>query len=109
MFRVQFGSTHGRLKVEAQPLLDTAHSCPLGQVGKQDEVKADGGRQDAVPAEEVNLDLHGVAQPTKDINVVPTLFVIAAWRVIIDAYFVVKVLIEVGVKLGLQNIFQRAQ
>jgi hypothetical protein len=40
--------------------------------------------QDAVATEEIDLDLHRISEPTKDIDVVQTLFVIAPrWVVLI--------------------------
>mgnify|MGYP000373161909 CR=1 FL=1 len=35
-------------------------------------------------AEEIELDLHGIAHPTKDIDVVPTFFIVSARRIIIN-------------------------
>ena len=37
-------------------------------------------------------------------NVVPALFVVATWRVIVNANFVENIAVEFGVKLGLKNV-----
>ena len=109
---VDAGGRVGVLEVEAEPLLDAEalqawrSRC---QVHEEDEVEREGRGKDGVAAEEVHLDLHRVAEPTKDVNVIPTLFVITTWRVIVDADLVVNVLVEVGVKFGLEDVLEYAQ
>src|SRR5258706_3059149 len=82
------GRGHRRLEVEAQPLLDTDAAQfrrTLGQVHKQNQIQNNRRGQDRVAAEEVELDLHRIAEPSEDVDVVPTLFVVATRRVVVDA------------------------
>ena len=65
--------------------------------------------EDRVTAQEIDLDLHGVTEPAEDIDVVPTLFVVTAGRVVVDADLVVNIFVEVGVKLGLKDVLQHAE
>ena len=62
----------------------------LREVHEQREVEDDRRREDRVAAEEVDLDLHRVAEPPEDIDVVPAFLVVAARRVVVDADDVVK-------------------
>src|SRR6185437_12996783 len=85
-----------RLEVEAQPLLDaeasqTWRAC--GKVHEEAEIERQRSCEDRVTAEEINLELHGITQPAEDIDIVPTLFVITAWGVIVDTNLVVDILV----------------
>ena len=62
-----------------------------------------------VAAQEIDLDLHGVAEPSEDVDVVPTLFVISARRVVVDADLVAEVAVKLGVQLRLQDLLQHTQ
>src|SRR5687767_15853907 len=64
-----------RLEVEGQPFLDPFHSGPLGEVQKKGEVEAQGCGKDRVAAEKVDLDLHRISEPAKDVDIVPAFFV----------------------------------
>src|SRR5947208_3062416 len=89
----------GSLEVEAEPLLNaqTAQAWGAGcQVHEEDEIKGEGSGKYGVAAEEIYLELHGVAEPAEDIDVVPTFFIITTRWVIIDANLVVNVLVEIG-------------
>jgi hypothetical protein len=46
--------------------------------------------------------LHGISHPTEDIDVIPTLFRIATWGVIVDANGVMEISIEFRVPLGFE-------
>ena len=81
----------------------------LGKIQEEDEVERDGRGKDGVAAEEVDLDLHRIAEPAEDVDVVPALFVVAARRVVVDANLVVDVLVEVGIEVGLEDVFERAE
>src|SRR5262249_54306687 len=112
VFRVKPGSCHRRLEVEAEPLLDSQSLqllAALGQVQEKHQVEHDGRCQNGITTEEIDLDLHGVAQTAKDVDVVPALFVIATRRVIVNAHFVVDVLVELGIKFALQDTIQRGE
>ena len=89
---------HRTLEVERQPLLDARQAGALRQVEKQRDVEHDRRGENAVAAEEVDLELHVVAQPAHEIDVVPALFVVAARRVVVDADDVMQVLVEIGIE-----------
>src|SRR5690348_3250089 len=109
---VEIGSAHRTLEVEGEPLLDSLarhFRAPLGKVHKQDEVKNNGGGQNRIAAQEVNFDLHGIAHPSEDVEIVPPLFVVSARRVIIDSHFVIEALVELRIDLRLEDIFQNGK
>src|SRR4029453_1536678 len=60
VLRVDLGSVHRALEVERQPLLDAGHTRALRQVQKEHRVEDDRRRQDAVPAQEIDLELHRI-------------------------------------------------
>src|SRR5262245_57939888 len=106
MLRVESRSGHGTLEIETQPFLNSAHPAALGKVEEHHEIEDDGCGEDAISAEKVNLNLHWVAKPTIDINVVPTFLVVATGRVIMDPDFVRKLLIKVGIEVWLENLIE---
>ena len=96
MFRIQPRRCHRRLEVEAEPLLNAQalkFRAAFGQVEEQDKVENNRRGQDGIPAQEIDLDLHRIAEPAEDIDVVPTLFVITARRVIVNRYLVVNIFV----------------
>src|SRR5258708_39946746 len=64
---VEAGGVHRALEVEGEPFLDAAHPRPPREVEEEGEVQHERGGQDGVAAEEVHLDLHGVAHPAEDV------------------------------------------
>lgn len=91
------------LEEEAQEALCAVAACTLCKVGEEHQVEAEGSCQDRVAAEEVDLDLHGIAHPAEDVDVVPSFLVVVAGRIVVDAYFVVVVCVEVGLFVGNEN------
>ena len=81
----------------------------MGEVREQREVEHDRRGENRIAAEEVDLDLHRVAHPPDDVDVVPALFVVAARRVVVDPHDVREILVQVGVLLGLQDRVEHAQ
>src|SRR4051812_34115446 len=69
VLRIQPGCMHRTLEVEGQPFLDPVHSRPLGQVHEQRDVENDRRRQDAVAAQEIDLQLHLVTEPAHQIDI----------------------------------------
>src|ERR1700730_15758087 len=70
-------SRHWRLEVETEPLLNPKAfqgACTLGEIHKEHQIQHQRSGQDRVTAQEIDLDLHRVAEPSKNVNVVPTLF-----------------------------------
>src|ERR1039458_5651645 len=91
MFRVQTLGSLRRFQVEAKPLLNSLRPQfrrPLGQVKEKDQVERNRSSQDRIAAEEVYLDLHRIAQPAEDVDVIPGFLIISSWRVIVDANLV---------------------
>jgi hypothetical protein len=102
----------GRLEVEAEPLLNsetTQAGCASSEIHEEDKVEGERSGEDGVAAEEVNLELHRVTEPTEDVDVVPTFFIITAWRVIVNADLVIEILVEIGVQLRLEDVVENAE
>src|SRR5262249_17038281 len=68
---IQARRRHRTLEVEGKPLLHPPHAGALRQVEEQHQVQHQRRRQNRIAAEEVDLDLHRVAEPAEDIDVVP--------------------------------------
>src|SRR6202034_1167184 len=96
-------------EIEAEPFLDATQAGAVGEIEKQGEIENDGRRQDRIAAQEIDLDLHGVAEPAEDVDVVPAFFVVAARRIVVDADLMVNLLVEVRINTRLKNIFERAE
>ena len=79
------------LEVEGEPLLYADHARTLGQVHEEDQVEHQRRGEDRVGAEEVDLELHRVAQPAEQVDVVPALLGVASGRVVVDAHLVIGV------------------
>ena len=107
VLRIELGRVHRRLVVEGQPFLDARHARPLREVEKERRVEHDRRRQNAVAAQEVDLQLHRVAEPSDQIDVVPALFVVTARGVVIDPHHVAQVFVELRVELWLKDVVER--
>src|ERR1700744_1429995 len=88
------------LEVEAKPLLDTEpaqrrRTCR--EIHEQAEIQRKRSRENRVAAEKIDLDLHRVSEPAKDIDVVPALFVIAARRIVLDPNLVERVPVQIRI------------
>jgi len=64
--------------------LDTGLSAALGKIETARYLDRKRGGKDRIFAKKIHLDLHLLAEETRDVNVVPSLFVIAARTVIAD-------------------------
>src|SRR5436309_15022282 len=106
---VEEGSTHRAFEVEGQPLLNTAEATALCQIKKEYQVEDQRRRQDAVATQEVDLDLHRIIEPAKDIDVIPAFLVISPWFVIVDMHLVLVLAVEILIELGLQDVFEHRQ
>src|SRR5947209_307948 len=73
IFGIDSGSVLGALEVEREPLLNALQSGALREVQKQHQVQDNRRGEDGVAAQEVDFDLHRVAQPAKEVDVVPAL------------------------------------
>src|SRR5437868_9389784 len=109
---IEAGSGHRRLEIKAEPFLDAAATQFWGalcEVEEEHQVEHERRGEDGIAAEKIHLDLHGIAEPAEDINVVPTLFIITTRRVIVDAYLVIEIAVQMRVKLGLENLVKDAE
>src|SRR5262249_14760645 len=106
MFGIQSCSMHRTLEVKTQPFLYTAHSATLSKIQEQHRIQNDRRCQYAVAAQEINLDLHGIAEPSVDVDVVPSFFVIPARGIVVDTHLVREFLVKVRIKLRLKNLLQ---
>src|SRR2546422_4907741 len=109
MLGIEVRRAHGRFEIEAEPFLNAVQAGALCEVEEKHQVENDGRGEDGVAAEKVHLDLHGVAEPAEDVNVVPALFVVAARGVVVDAHLVVDFAVQLGIKMRLENIFEDAE
>ena len=112
MLGIDAGSAVRSFEVEAEPLLNAQAAQRWragGEIHEEDQVERERRGEDGVAAEEVYLELHRVAEPAEDVDVVPAFFVVAAGRVVVDADLVVEVLVEVGVELGLEDDVEDAE
>src|SRR6266545_1968601 len=60
---IETGGHLRALKVEGQPFLNTEKPGPVRQIEEERQVEDDGRRENRVAAQEVDLDLHRVAEP----------------------------------------------
>src|SRR5882672_12511200 len=109
MFRIKAGGSLGRFKVEGKPLLNSLHPRTLSQIQKQCEIQHDRRRQNGIPTEKIDLDLHRVTQPPENINVVPPFLVVAARWVVVNPDYVRKVFVEIGIDFGLKDVLENRQ
>src|SRR4051794_4415518 len=109
---IQARLRHRGFQIKTEPLLYANAAqlfAALRQVEEQDQIEHDRRRQDGVAAKEIYLELHRVTEPAEDVDVVPALFVVPTRRVVIDAHLVEDVLVQIGIKLRLKNMFQDAE
>src|ERR1041384_8804718 len=104
VFRIQAGRGHRRFEIEREPFLHTFHAGALRQVKEQGQIKNNGRREDRVATEKIDLDLHLVAEPAEDVDVVPTFFVVAARRVVVDAHDGRTIFVELRVNFRLKDV-----
>src|SRR5712692_6494256 len=97
---------HWTLEVKTQPFLNATHAASLGKVEKQDQVQNDRRRENAVAAQEIDFDLHGITEPSIDIDVIPSFFIISARRIVMDPHYVREILVKIRIKLRLQDLIQ---
>src|SRR5262245_44898798 len=78
VLRVYLGCMHRALEIEREPLLYARHPGALGEIEEQYRVEHDRRSENAVAAQEIDLELHRIAQPPNQIDVVPAFFVVTA-------------------------------
>ena len=109
VFRVEARGNLRALVIERQPFLDAAEARALGEVHEEHEVEGERGGKDAVSTEEVDLDLHRIAEPTEDVDVVPAFLVVTTRRVVVDSHLVEHVAVQLGELLRLKDVFEHAE
>src|SRR5437764_15132388 len=100
---------HRTLEIETEPFLNPAHSATLGQVQEQDQIQNDRRGKNAVAAQEIDFDLHGITEPSIDIDVIPSFFIVAAGRIVMDSHLVGEILVKIRIQLRLENLIQNRQ
>src|SRR4029077_510729 len=71
VLRVEPRRGHGSLEIEREPFLDATHAAALRQVHEQNQIQDERRGQDGVAAQEIDLNLHRIAQPSEDVDVIP--------------------------------------
>ena len=82
------------------------HARALREIEEQRQVEHDRRRENAVAAEEVDLELHRIAEPADQIDVVPAFLVVAARRVVVDPDDVAEVLVEIRIEVRLEDVVE---
>ena len=94
MLGIQPGRGHGSLEIERKPFLNAAHTRALRQVQEQNQVQDQRRRQNRIAAQKIDLDLHRIAQPSENVDIIPAFFGVAARRIVIDPHGVIEILIQ---------------
>src|SRR5262249_20973959 len=79
----------GGLEEQRELPLDAALAAALGHVHQPHEVDDQRSGEDRVLAEEVDLDLHPLAEEPEDVDVVPGFLLVPARAVVVDVHLVV--------------------
>ena len=109
MLGVKIFPTLRALEIKRKPFLNAGHAGPLGQIHQKHQVQYNRGCQYAIPAQEVHLDLHGIAHPSKDIYTVPAFLIIPPWGVIADHHLMMKIPVKIRIYLRLKNRLQHRE
>src|SRR5438046_2426161 len=109
VFRIQTRRRHWRFEIKRQPFLHALHTCALREVEEESQIQNDRSSQNRVAAKEIDLDLHGIAEPAKDVDVVPAFLVVAPRRIVVDSDDVGKVLVKLRVDFRLENVLKHRQ
>src|SRR6516225_5502680 len=109
VLRIQACSMHRTLEVKTQPFLNAAHAATLGKIQEENQVQNDRRRQNAVSAQEIDFDLHGITEPSVDIDVIPSFLIISSRRIVMNAYFVREILVKIRIKLRLKDLIKDRQ
>lgn len=105
VFGIETFANLGALEIEGEPFLDAVEVGALSEVHEECEVECDRGGEDGVTAEEIDFDLHGVSEPTEDIDVIPAFFGIATGGIIFDTDFVIVIAVEFGECFCIEDVF----
>src|ERR1700733_10997055 len=78
MLRVNAGCVHRRFEVEREPFLNAAHAGTLRQIHEQHQVQNQRSGQNRIAAQKIDLDLHRIAEPSENIDIIPAFLRVAA-------------------------------
>src|SRR5580704_12426131 len=78
-----------RLEERRELPLNARVTVALRNVDESGQIQCQGSRQNAVLAEKIDLDLHPLPKEAREVDVVPSLFVVAAGTVVVDVNLVV--------------------
>src|SRR5260370_2817855 len=77
MLGIEPGCAHRRFEIEAQPFLNSTHPCTLRKIEEQNEIENNGRCKNRITAEKVDLYLHRIAEPAKNVYLVPSFFIVS--------------------------------
>src|SRR5205809_3349372 len=97
------------LEVEGEPLLNARQPGARGEIEEEREVEHDRGGENRVAAQKIDLDLHRIAEPSEDVDVVPPFLIISARWVVVDPNLVVDLAIQLRIELRLQDMLEQAE
>src|SRR5688572_30468873 len=76
MFRVKPGSGLRRFEVKRKPFLDAFQAGALCKVEEESKVETKRCSEYRVPTKEIDLDLHFVTKPSKNVDAVPAFLIV---------------------------------
>ena len=109
VYRLMLEVVHRALAEEGQPRLNAAHACTQCQITEKNQVERDGSSKNGVAAQEVNLDFHRIAHPAENIDVVPCFLIILTGRIVVDAYLMINITVQVWIFLRFEDIVDNRQ
>ena len=99
---IEVGSALRTLEIEGKPLLDSRHVCPHSEISEKDKVQDQRRGQNTISAEKIHFNMHGISQPTKNIDTIPSFLFVTTGRIVIDGHLVVAVSVKLRINLRLE-------
>src|SRR2546430_1118162 len=83
----------------------------FGWLGYPMQIKVDFLCRDSILAAPIvlDLDLHRIAEPSEDVDVVPPFLVVAAGRIVVDPHLVEHVAVQLGILVRLEDVLEHAE
>src|SRR5467141_573611 len=106
---VQTRGELGTLKVEGQPFLNARQARAAGEIEEQREVEHERRGENRVAAQEIDFDLHRIAEPSENVDVVPPFLIIAAGWVVVDPHLVIDLAVQLGIEIGLEDVLEQPE
>ena len=82
---------HRSLAIERHKLLYAVVTGSQCNVAKEDKVQYQRRSKNRVAAQEVHLYCHRIAHPTENVDIVPTLLLVATRGIVVDAYLMINI------------------